>query len=535
MKGDFTRITFEPQRHYAGVLMQQGRVQLDADWNEQAAIMLHQIRTPLADMIGPYGGPVNNLGFKLVSFAGNNKDISIQPGRYYVDGILCELDPQVIMVGSRTEGSPKLTLPTLTLDGRQLAKNDWVEIRGKTGAPLITQVNEVDVDNHTLSLTTAIPAGTPPPFRVRRAVTLLTQPDLPGGLAPDKSTTVMAYLDVWERHITAVQDAHIREVALGGPNTASRSQVVCQIKTEARIPDDSARNANDIPSQWQAWVNLWQGEQNGRLAAQLEIDTVSTDPCTIAPDSAYRGQENQLYRVEIHRGGTAKTDNNEQTDFATFKWSRDNGSIMTALLENHGDELVVENSRDMARNGWVEITDDTRELQGKPGVLVRLSNVENDVLTLDTSTTGGVPDISSMRNPQVRRWDQQENEEVGLDPTDHAIPLTEGEWLDLEDGIRVYFEPAPDGQPHQYRTGDYWLIPARTNGTIEWAYERDAMGKPRLDAKNRVIPIALPPYGITHHYAPIAILGVGAGGEITLQQDLTYCFDFIAGPCANRD
>ena len=35
MKGDFSRLTFDPTKHFSGVRMQQGRVQLDADWNEQ--------------------------------------------------------------------------------------------------------------------------------------------------------------------------------------------------------------------------------------------------------------------------------------------------------------------------------------------------------------------------------------------------------------------------------------------------------------------------------------------------------------------
>ena len=35
MKGDFSRETFDRARHYSAVLLQQGRVQLDADWNEQ--------------------------------------------------------------------------------------------------------------------------------------------------------------------------------------------------------------------------------------------------------------------------------------------------------------------------------------------------------------------------------------------------------------------------------------------------------------------------------------------------------------------
>jgi hypothetical protein len=33
MKGDFTRNTFVPSKSFSRVLMQQGRVQLDADWN----------------------------------------------------------------------------------------------------------------------------------------------------------------------------------------------------------------------------------------------------------------------------------------------------------------------------------------------------------------------------------------------------------------------------------------------------------------------------------------------------------------------
>ena len=40
MKADLTRDTFHPLKHYARVLTQQGRVQLDADMNEQAAILL---------------------------------------------------------------------------------------------------------------------------------------------------------------------------------------------------------------------------------------------------------------------------------------------------------------------------------------------------------------------------------------------------------------------------------------------------------------------------------------------------------------
>ena len=57
MKGDFTRVTFDPIKHFSRVLMQQGRVTLDADSNEQSAILLHYLRNLAKDIIGPYGAP----------------------------------------------------------------------------------------------------------------------------------------------------------------------------------------------------------------------------------------------------------------------------------------------------------------------------------------------------------------------------------------------------------------------------------------------------------------------------------------------
>src|SRR5215213_10033858 len=97
MKGDFTRVTFRPERHYSQVLLQQGRVQLDADWNEQGAIALDYLRTVVGDIIGPHGTPSKpdgktaSEGFHIVAKTGQPAgEVSIGVGRYYVDGILCE-------------------------------------------------------------------------------------------------------------------------------------------------------------------------------------------------------------------------------------------------------------------------------------------------------------------------------------------------------------------------------------------------------------------------------------------------------------
>jgi len=58
------------------------------------------------------------------------------------------------------------------------------------------------------------------------------QPDyfMDSGDDPLPDTPYLVYLDVWERHATFVDHPLLRETALGGPDTASRAQVVWQAK-----------------------------------------------------------------------------------------------------------------------------------------------------------------------------------------------------------------------------------------------------------------------------------------------------------------
>jgi hypothetical protein len=57
MKGDFSRDNFKPKKNYSSVRLQQGRVLLDADWNEQVDIQRHRQQQALRDIIGYAGGP----------------------------------------------------------------------------------------------------------------------------------------------------------------------------------------------------------------------------------------------------------------------------------------------------------------------------------------------------------------------------------------------------------------------------------------------------------------------------------------------
>src|SRR6266481_991402 len=93
MKADLTRNTSDPLKQFTRVLMQQGRVQLDADWNEQAGILLRYLQALAADLIGPAGGPELNYGFEVSPIPNSTAlDFQIGFGHYYVDGLLCEAD-----------------------------------------------------------------------------------------------------------------------------------------------------------------------------------------------------------------------------------------------------------------------------------------------------------------------------------------------------------------------------------------------------------------------------------------------------------
>lgn len=65
MTGDYTRDTFRPDRQFSAVRQQQGRVHMDADWNEQVDIGHHVDRTTNIDVIGPTGMPEAAPGFAV--------------------------------------------------------------------------------------------------------------------------------------------------------------------------------------------------------------------------------------------------------------------------------------------------------------------------------------------------------------------------------------------------------------------------------------------------------------------------------------
>jgi Family of unknown function (DUF6519) len=450
MKGDFARVTFDPTLHYSQVFQQQGRVLLEADWNEQATIQLHLLRTMVRDLVGPCWAV--GQGFSIATQP-HVTDWQLSAGHFYADGILCVNDAMC---------------------------------------------------------------------------TLSTQPYAPtpddtvyGGNLVDPPDSFALWLDVWERHLCAVEAPEISDTALNGVDTASRAQVVWQARMlaldtshEGTQLDDAtaalnvrlqaATSAADKALIQQQLADIAQlrnsfgvptaaGGINDPCAtlrqifgaratyawpamtAQLGPVESDSDPCIIAADARYRGCENQLYRVEVHQGGLAST---ATTAAASIKWSREDGSVIFPVLsapstpQSDGSTQIAVTLANLGRdqrlglavNDWVELVDDDYTLAQRALPLLQVSaiDVPNRIVTLTVpkSITAYSINTTAQKHPLLRRWDQR----VAVN-AQGTVALVEGAAIDLEDGIQISFVPGG-----LYATGDYWLIPARVagNGTLDW-------------------------------------------------------------------
>lgn len=414
MSGDYSRFTDRPRKRYSGVLMQQGRVQLDADWNEEVDLLERRDEVTAMDTFGPLAVPAATTpdGFLITPVAG---DLKIGAGRIYVDGLLAELFP-----GEKAGGQP---------------------------------------------------------------VSYLHQPFFPDPPAMPTSDAIV-YLDVWHREVTWVEDPDLLEKALGGVDTTTRRQTVWQVRVEAMKQGQKAECGLPLPT-----------PPTGRLSSRAVAPPKSDDPCILSPTGGYRGLENRLYRVEVHKAGDTTT--------ARLKWSQENASVVSPVSKIEPDGAaskltVARIGRDKVLrfriDDWVEVLDDPRELMNEPGEMAKVVKIDEAAQTVTLDRAIPAPGTRAFganalelraRHTRLRRWDQQKDLDDGLVKASTS-------WIPLgDDGVEILLSP----NGGTFRTGDYWVFAART-----------------VDASVEELDQA-PPRGIVHHYGQLAAISGGKASD----------------------
>ncbi len=442
MGADLSRVRFDAHRDFAAVVLQQGRLLLDADFNDLTDIVDRRIRAAIADLDSP--GPSTGIagvavvprttpdGFQVSLTAGK---LSIGRGRMYVDGLLAE--------------------------------------NHGTGAPVF---DPILAEEHGSAET---------PYE--------QQPYWP---TPDKLPTSgrhLAYLEVWQREVTHIEDPDLVDPAIAVDTTA-RSQIAWRVRLHPLDAGDTCTTPDADITGWPTVI----APSGARLTVGTIPVAATADPCELPPVGGYRGLENQTYRVEVHAGGAPGT--------ATFKWSRDNASVVTPVLEvlpgatalrpaSLGKDAVLGFHDD----DWVEILDDHRELAGTPGEMRKIEVHEQDgTISFPTALPADLvltPAQAAARHLRVRRWDQRGQVKSGagadldnLDATTATgvitVPASASTTVVLEHGVVVGFSSAGA----DFRPGDHWVFAARA-----------------ADASVETLTKA-PPRGIHRHYARLAVV-----------------------------
>ena len=447
MSGDYSRIRFDSKNDFAAVLMQQGRVQLDADWNELATLLDRRWRAETADIIGRGTVPKETPdGFRIQIVAGA---LTIGRGRIYVDGLLAENHGKIPL-----EFDPVLA-----------------EQRGTLAVPYNEQPYFPNVN-------VAAPA-------------------------PTTGGPHLVYVDVWQREVTFLEDPDLVENAVG-VDTTTRWQTVWQVKILPNVGSGAS-----CGSPLEAWNDLI-APSDGRLSSKAVGVPTNTDPCLLPPSGGYRGLENRLYRVEIHDGGATgaatfkwSRDNASVATSVTAITALDKLTVASVGRDSvmHfkiGDWIEI-------TDDWLEFARQPGVSPQPAGVLAQIKNVDdaNRMLTLMTSIPANVfgtdaqGNTDPARHTRVRRWDQSGQVrdtngnllvDLNAPGSKGVIPVpAAGVSIVLEDGVQITFDTAAGGK---YKIGDHWNFAART-----------------ADASVEELKQA-PPRGVHHHFCRLALVSL---------------------------
>jgi len=237
--GDISRIGFNPRKHYTSVRMQQGRVIVDDDWNDNERIRREEDRRAGSEIVGAWG--TQSSGFKVGQprLTGGQVDFDIAAGTLYLGGLHLSVDEPVPGGGGETyQVQPDLPVPP-TVDAPTDGRMDLVYVEAWEQPVSATEDSE------------------------------LLEPALGG---PDTSTRVRTMRRVFVK--TDVEND-------------------CRSAMQKLADEWTARQAGAYN------FNTCECLVDARLRATFDPGQAGSDPCKPAVTGGYLGAENQAIRVQI--------------------------------------------------------------------------------------------------------------------------------------------------------------------------------------------------------------------------------------------
>jgi hypothetical protein len=399
MSSDKARLSHDANQQYRTVVAQQGRVTLEADWNEAQQIASEEQQANLINIIGSSGTPDD--GYRVLETGTTptpSFDFSVQQGTMYV-------------------GGNRVVLPTEVKYSNQ---SEWLD-----------RVEDPDwVDPSTLNKT--------------------------------QSQREFIYLLLREQEVSAVEDRTLLETALGGPDTTQRTRLVQRI-VRSQTADNTCEIAFRTHWQTKGLTfdsKTMRLKSSATLQVKFLESATKLDSCDPEARGGYLGAENQLIRVQISSVDLEKKQYKLVWGFdnASFLYrvtvDKETRKILTLesppVDDFHQPKTgqAVEVLRSAARLSNGEL------IASATGQVVTLSapapyNPDKQEITLPAA----LPDLylNSSQTPRLflRVWE----EEITFTPNTPDTPVSLGK-TGLQVTLRI-----PNGQ--SFQIGDYWLFAVR--------------------------------------------------------------------------
>jgi hypothetical protein len=382
MAGDYTRATFKPRKDYSGILMQQGRVTLDADWNELVDVLDRRLRAEIVDTLARCVTSKETPDAFLIAVTGGK--LTIGAGRGYAHGLLVE-----------NHGADPLEYDAIL-----------GELRG---------TEPIDYEQ---------------------------QPYFPNaaGVAPLPTTgTYIAYLDAWRREVSYLEEPDLVEKAIG-VDTSTRLQTAWQVRLLEAA--DGTTCDTEVPG-WDALTAPSAGRlTTAAVGVPASTDPCTIPPTGGYRGTENRLYRIEIHEGGALGTATFKW-SRDNASIASHVDTIDAARTELTLvrLGRDGVRRISVDDWVEVTDDWLELNG----LPGELRKVAAVDEVKQSIALATPLTAGTFDATDSTRHTRVVRWDQQgagvdaAGGLIALPSGGPASPIV------LEDGVQISFDTVPAG------------------------------------------------------------------------------------------